>query len=562
MGGIVLREHQTDLVNRLLDRWAYNPHLNLLAVLATSGGKTAIVCHLVGENKGVSLVLAHRDILISQLSLTLCKFGIVHNLIASAKVKREITKLQCKAYNTPFLSQDSMVHLAGVDTLSRRLTRLKSFLNTVDFWALDEAHHCVAGENPNMWGRVIRAIPNARGLGVTATPIRSDKKGLGSHASGVFDDMLIGVSMSNLIQKGYLSSFKVYAPKMALEEKALKVSSSTGEFTKSATALAVDKYTITGDILSHYKRLACGKRAITFVPDSYTGEEIKNEFNSNGFPTEFLTAKTPTNTRYEVLDKLKRGVIKNVVNINLFGEGFDAPAVEVVIMARITNSIGLFRQQFGRALRYAPGKDYAIIIDHVNNTRRHGFPTRDMDWSLDGAKGSKNDHSANPQGIITCLKCLNLYPKSTPACPMCGAKREITRNLDIEYVDADLWELTDDCFVDLSSRIDDAVMPPGDFLRKKFQVAKPLEPKHFRIMSNQRVKATSQEKLRNAISFWATHKEKQLDLSNSDIREAFLCEFNIGVAEAQTLGPDRAESLRLRISESLLDLIPNMVVVQ
>jgi DNA or RNA helicases of superfamily II len=199
------------------------------------------------------------------------------------------------------------------------------------------------------------------------------------------------------------------------------LSQATGDFNADQLRKAVHKSHITGDVVAHYLKLAPGKLGVTFAVDVEAATEIAGAFRAAGVPAEVVSAKTPDALRAQILRRFKAREILQLVNVDLFGEGFDLPAIEVVSFARPTESFALYCQQFGRALRLmlskeaaavhahltdeqrraaiaASEKPVAIIIDHVNNVLRHGLPDARREWSLDRRErrsGKKSDAIPN-----------------------------------------------------------------------------------------------------------------------------------------------------------------------
>src|SRR5690606_20969131 len=143
--------------------------------------------------------------------------------------------------------------------------------------------------------------------------------------------------------------------------------SASGDFSPAPLRHAVHKSKITGDVIDHYLRFAAGTRAVPFAVDIKAAAEIARDFKLSGVPAEVISSLTPPTQRQLIMKKFRNGEILQLVNVDILGEGVDVPAIEVVSMARPTQSYCTFAQQFGRALRPLPGKTHAIIIDHVNN---------------------------------------------------------------------------------------------------------------------------------------------------------------------------------------------------
>ena len=301
-------------------------------------------------------------------------------------------------YNNP-------IQIASVNTLVRRLDVYKE----PDVIFVDEAHH----QPGSMWATVANRYSNSTIVGLTATPCRLDGKPLNKF----FDDMIEVITTKQLIEKGFLSPYLYYAPS-TISTNELDISSN-GDYSKESLANASFSNRIVGDNIAQYKRLADGKRNIVFAINRMHGADITRRYNEAGISAEFLDGETPTSRRKEVIKRFEDGDIKVLVNCELFGEGFDLPAVEVVSLLRPTASTSLYLQQVGRGLRICPGKTHAIILDHVNNYQRHGMPDDIREWSLDsGLTKSKRGQ----QSTIAIKRCPRCFFAHSPAlkCPNCG----------------------------------------------------------------------------------------------------------------------------------------------
>jgi len=180
----------------------------------------------------------------------------------------------------------------------------------------------------------------------------------------------------------------------------------------------MDKPTITGDAIGHYQRLARGKSAVAFCVSVEHSKHVAAEFRAAGVLAWHVDGETPYGERKEAIRAFRNGEIRVLTNVDLFGEGFDLPSLEVSILLRPTKSLGLYLQQVGRCLRPAPGKERALILDHAGNILRHGMPDDERDWQLSGREKKKKDTSGGPP-IRQCPKCFNVH-RPAPQCPECG----------------------------------------------------------------------------------------------------------------------------------------------
>ena len=346
------RAYQEHFKSDVRNAWS-SGHRNVCGVMPTGAGKSYTVGEIVKEHGGTTVVIAHRQELVGQLSMSIASNGVQHQIIAPNNVRNFIMGEHLRELKVNMVNPNARVAVVGVDTLMRRTKQYARLMAETTMWVTDECHHIVRG---NKWGKVCEMMPNALGLGVTATPIRADGLGLGRNADGVMDVMVEGPTMRELIDAGFLTEYRIFAPPSDVDYSHVETGS-TGDLKFKQLKSAVKESHLVGDVVEHYKRLAMGKLGITFATDVETATDIATQFNAAGVPAEVVSAKTPAKIRAEIIRRFKARDLLQLVNVDLFGEGFDLPAIEVVSMARRTLSYSLFSQQFGRALRPMPGKD-------------------------------------------------------------------------------------------------------------------------------------------------------------------------------------------------------------
>lgn len=436
---IQLHGYQQTEKAKIYDSWKAG-NRNVLEVLPTGGGKSVIVSDVVLDGARDNMpqaVIAHRNELVAQMSSHVARRGIHHRIIGSDDTIAQITRQHRAEFGKSFVNLSAPTAVIGVDTLVRRADSLNNWGFQIRRWIIDEAHHVIKN---NKWGKAVDMFPNALGLGVTATPWRTDGQGLGRHADGVFDTMIIGPTMRQLIKLGNLCDYEIVCPTsdLSVDDDDLGPS---GEFTQAKLKTAAEKSHIVGDVVAAYCKYAYYKRAICFATDVKTGGKIAAQFVANGIPAVCLSAESPTVYRERCVEEFKAGKIWILVNVDLFDEGFDVPACDCVIMARPTASLGKYRQMIGRALRTAPGKTHGLIIDHVSNWVRHGFPDRHTAWTLDRRdKRAKQEKDPNEVELTACKTCTKAYKRDELVCPYCGAIPPLPspRERTIQMVDGDL----------------------------------------------------------------------------------------------------------------------------
>jgi DNA repair protein RadD len=542
-----LREYQTKLKQNILNGWSKGAK-NIIAVLPTGAGKTVIFSEIIKDLNAPTCAIAHRCELVGQISLALARNGIYHDIIAPATVRKEIISVHIKELGKHYVKINALCRVAGVDTIIRRNKELASWLATIELWVIDEAHHVL---KKNKWGKAVCMFPNenVRGLGVTATPIRADGFGLGRHNHGVFDELIEGETAGNLIKDGYLTKYKIYAPVTKLELDKVKISAD-GDYNHKQLVEVTQESTIVGDIVEHYQRIAAGKLGITFATDVETAGFIAANYRKAGIPAEMICAETSPLIRSETLRRFRNRELLQLVNVDLFGEGFDLPAIEVVSMARPTHSFALYSQQFGRGLRPLEGKEHALIIDHVGNVMRHGLPDTPHEWSLEAASSKAAKSVVN---IKICPDCYAVYEKYKKVCPQCGYYPEPRSRTSVEEVDGDLCELTEETLEMLRGKI-------REIDKTDAQVAAELSIKHcpfvgiLAAVKRNKERNDAQGRLRELIAFYGGAIKAQ-GLTDAGGYRLFYHHFGVDVLTAQTLGKKEADDLSKQLRAKLECLV-------
>jgi superfamily II DNA or RNA helicase len=364
-------------------------------VLPTGGGKTVIFCYIT-EQAGLKgkrvLILVHRRELLLQGSRNLVNCGVEHGIIA------------------PGFTQNRLpVQVGSVQTVIRRLDRM----DPPDLIIMDEGHHAAAAT----WEIIIKAYPKALYLGVTATPCRLDGRGLGRHVGGLYDAMILGPTIQQLTDQGYLSPALVYAPPSGVDMTSAHVS--MGDYDRKEVVDIVDKPRVTGCAVTHYRKFCDGKPAIAFCASVDHAHHVAEEFRAAGYMAQAVDGTMKEADRDLAIKSLGNGQIQVLTACEIISEGVDVPIVECGILLRPTQSTGMFLQQVGRVLRPLPGKT-AIILDHVGNCLRHGLPHDTREWSLDAPRQKRREPKDEDDiAIRQCPKCYFVHHLA-PACPKCG----------------------------------------------------------------------------------------------------------------------------------------------
>lgn len=363
------------------------------------------------------MFMVHRRELIEQTSKTFERAGIPHTFVAAGN-----------HYN-----QRMRVNIASVGTLVNRL----EIIRPPKLLIVDEAHHTAA----NGWATCVKwaKAHGTKIVGLTATPWRLSGEGLREF----FDDMVHGPEVAWLIENGFLSKYRAFAPKApdltGMHERG-------GDFVTSEVVEVMSGKAIVSDIVGQWRDKAFGKRTVGFAASVKHSLMMVAEFNANGIPAVHIDANTPSEQRRQYIMNFADGYIPVIWNVDLFGEGFDLSAIagrdvpiECVIQARPTQSLSLHLQQLGRALR--PKPEPAILLDHAGNIMRHGLPDSPFEWSLD-AREKKNGGGDGPAlATKQCPECFFVHHAALKTCPNCNYNYPIAGRL-LEEVEGDLEEVT------------------------------------------------------------------------------------------------------------------------
>ena len=425
---ITLRPYQATGVVDI--RNACRTQRRILYVLPTGGGKTVMFTYLSEQaaKKGNSVwICVNRKFLVAQTCKALDLIGVPHGTIEAGKG----------------MDFSYRVQVCSIDTLSRRVGCLPV---TPDIIIIDEAHHTPA----KTWNHLCQNIGAKLFIGFTATPERLDGKGLNQN----FEMMVRGPSTADLMRLGYLSKCRYFAPGTVDMTSVRRLG---GDFNRSESEAIVDKNVITGDAVEHYTRLAAGQPAIVFCVTIAHAKHVTDAFRSAGYAWDCLSSDLNATERAEVLHRFETGKTNGMCAVDMVSEGFDLPAVSVGIMLRPTNSLGMHLQQLGRILRpvYSGGHDlntqegrlesmkngnkpFAILLDHVGNTARHGFAEFHREWSLvGGAMAAMKKKEGDPADrIAVCPSCFSAHMPA-PKCPYCGHEYE-SRPHSIKQVEGEL----------------------------------------------------------------------------------------------------------------------------
>ena len=413
---INLRDYQERGINDI--RAQFIQEKSRVCFVAPCGaGKTMLMAYMADKaaKRGKrTLFLVHRKELLEQAGKTFLNLNIAFGVIAP--------KLQ--------YFKDRLIQIGSIQTVANRIGEIAD----PDLIILDECHHATA----KSWLSVLKFFNKAKVVGLTATPARLTGEGLGK----VFDSLVIGPSVNDLIEQKYLAPFKYYAPPVKADLIGIKTV--RGDFEQREIANRMDRPTIIGDTIEHYKKLANDTKAICYCVNRNHSMHTAYMFNRVGISAVHVDSTTSMVERAKAMQDFRNGKIKILCNCDLFGEGIDVPSMQTTILLRPTKSLTLFIQQSMRSMRIDkenPHK-YAIILDHVGNVMRFGLPSTQHKWSLEGRKKNTRNKNKAQIKIMVCKRCFSVYAPAK-ACPYCGAENIVERQ-EIREQQGKLKEITEE----------------------------------------------------------------------------------------------------------------------
>lgn len=440
---VVLRDYQDKAVHDI--RLAFRQHKRVILVLSTGAGKTIVFSHIAlsAATKGRKvLILAHRDQLIKQASRKLNDNNLRHGIIMAG-------------YTPDYAAS---VQLASVQTLVRRLETVQARFKP-DLIVIDECHLSAAAS----YIKILEHYADALVLGVTGSPCRLDNKPLGREFGGVYDFMVTGISIRQLIDRGFLVRPTVYAPAEQIDLSGIK--KSMGDYKTDELAAVVDKPKLIGDAVDQYQKICPGVPAVAWCVTVQHAQHVADEFNARGIKAVMLCGEHDTAYRDDTLKQLATGEVQVVTFVGILVEGVDVPEIGAILLLRPTMSLASYLQVIGRGLRPAPGKDVCYVLDHAGLSFKHGLADEEREWSLDWGEKKKKGKKKEREEAVDVLQCTGvggcfavfspdagklaaerkraLDPAFTApcCCPNCGRPVQ-TKTRKLEQQDGELQEIT------------------------------------------------------------------------------------------------------------------------
>jgi superfamily II DNA or RNA helicase len=415
----ILRSHQIHLIDQI-DTAIAGGCRRIVAQAPTGFGKTivgaAITRRAIEQNKRVIFTVPT----ISLIDQTVQKFY--------AEGIRNVGVIQANHYLTDY---SKPVQIASVQTLQRRYQvgdGLSRSTPAADLVLIDEVHRWFDFYEEWLGSTAMTDVPV---IGLTATPWT---RGLGKH----FNKLIIGSTTKELIDAGYLSKFRVFAP---ASPDLSGVRTVAGDYHEGELGEVMNQDGLVADVVDTWLERAQSRPTLCFAVNRVHAKHLQAKFQAAGINAGYIDAYTPRTDRNEIADRFHRGEIKIVCNVGCLTTGVDWD-VRCIILARPTKSEMLFVQMIGRGLRTADSKDDCLILDHSDNHVRLGFVT---DIHHDELDDGKPRVKAEPKDAVVlpkkCPKCTFVKPARLLECPSCGFKPE--PRCTVVNREGELIELTD-----------------------------------------------------------------------------------------------------------------------
>ena len=353
---IKLYDYQEDMKGRI--EGELRLHRSVMAQMPTGTGKTylltAVIDSFVSNNPMEKVwIVAHRRELVSQIDETVRKF---HSYFASDTY-----------------SLLSSVKAMSIQWLMRHYDEIEEEPGMI---VIDEAHHALAKTYKEMWER----FPNAKFLGLTATPCRLNGKGF----TDLFDVLVQSWSVPEFISKGRLATYDFVSIKSdGVTQRlidSLQKRGADGDYQNKEMDMLLNKKPSIERLYQSLEEYGKGRKGIVYAINISHAQKITKLYQEHGVKAIAIDSKTPATERQQDIEAFKRGDIQVLVNVDIFSEGFDCPDVEFVQLARPTLSLAKYLQMVGRGLRVAKGKKNCVIIDNVGLYRVFGLPSQVWNW--------------------------------------------------------------------------------------------------------------------------------------------------------------------------------------
>jgi superfamily II DNA or RNA helicase len=355
-----LYSYQKNAIEAIFDRFNKFPEsYNILYQLPTGGGKTVIFSEIakryISETGKKVLILTHRIELSKQTSTTLREIG-VKNKVINSTVKEipNDEKLQC--------------YVAMVETLNNRIKEGQLNIKNIGLVIVDEAHY-------NSFRKLFKHFKKCDMLGVTATPLSSNIK---LPMKDTYNELIVGHSISELIEKGFLSKANTYSYNVGLGALRIGIN---GDYTVKSSEVVYIDYDMQEKLIYAYEECAKDKKTLIFNNGINTSRFVYDSFKRAGYDNiRHLDNKHADGERKEIIDWFRETPNAIITSVGILTTGFDVPDIETIILNRATRSLTLYHQMIGRGSRITENKKEFTVVDLGNNVARFGLWEDKVDW--------------------------------------------------------------------------------------------------------------------------------------------------------------------------------------
>ena len=409
-----LYNYQLDMLRRIDE--AFRSHQSVMVQMPTGTGKTVLLAEQVKSEGRRARVVKSEERRVKNP----CVWIVVHRRELVEQIEETLAKQLDSSLFTPrssfFVLRSSIIRVFSIQWLSKHYQELEEKPSLI---VIDEAHHAVA----KTYAELMKAYPEAKKLGVTATPCRLNKNGF----TDLFDVLLQSLPTKKFIADGRLSLYDYMSVKAdSIDQQivfGLTKRGADGDFSLTELSENLDVRPSIERLCDTVQRYAPNKKGIVYAIDIKHAEHIAEYYKHHGIDAVAISSKTPAEERQLNIEKFKVGHIQVLVNVDLFGEGFDCPDVEFIQLARPTLSLAKYLQQVGRGMRVFEGKKFCLILDNVGLYRLFGLPSDDRDWQsmFEGQVAGKGN----------LIQAKELYGV---ACSICDEKHSITSDTQTELI--------------------------------------------------------------------------------------------------------------------------------
>jgi DNA repair protein RadD len=391
--------------------------IDALRAYWNGGGGHGLIVLPTGAGKSLVLAAICQEIIGQYPTLRICVVSHIRELLLQNY--QELIKLWPNApaglFSAGLSKRDTrtQILIAGIQSVWNKTRLIGGF----DILLIDEVH-LVSKNNQTTYGKFITALkeetPDMRMVGLSASPWRMDSGRLDRGKDRLFDKIVYEANVSDLIDQGYLCPLVSKATTTVLDVSG--VGKRGGEYIPGQLEIAVDKDWLVRTAVKEIAEYGQNRKSwLAFCAGVKHAEHVRDAIRALGFSCEMVTGETPKNERDRIIQSFRQGHIRCLTSVNVVATGFNVPAVDLVALLRPTASAGLYLQQAGRALRKAPGKENALILDFAGLVKTHG----PIDMITAKSSGKEKDEKAEPLAK-ECPKCHSLVALAARECPDCG----------------------------------------------------------------------------------------------------------------------------------------------